>query len=261
MSPALPLSQRSAARIGHDAVQRVAGKPVGARQHLNSISSGAARGIDDAREPAAVGRRPDAPSRVDGERVNRFAGSVDASAGSLRNTFEHRAVGTREIEPAAFGAEPEVAARILGDRRDVGCADRTGRASRTAADEPFAWPGSRTFAPPSYVPIHIAPLRDSRTAMMRSVLSARGSPACTGIDSSCPSGVSTFSPLPIVPIQSARGGPAAATSPAPRLPRSAARRACRSASRSRGGVESHQAAASDAIHTWLSGASAKAVTG
>ena len=48
--------------------------------------------------------------------------------------------------------------------------------------------GSRTFAPPPWVPIQISPLRASKIVMMPGALTLRGSPARAAIDSSCPSG-------------------------------------------------------------------------
>ena len=56
--PRVAAQPEAAARIGHDAVQRVARQAVGARQHLKLDRVGRRGGIDDAREPAAVGGRP-----------------------------------------------------------------------------------------------------------------------------------------------------------------------------------------------------------
>ncbi len=62
-------------------------------------------------------------------------------------------VGTREVQ-AVHGADPPVAARVLGKRGDFGRTDGTGlSAERQLTNRLDA--GSSTFAPPPKVPIQI----------------------------------------------------------------------------------------------------------
>ena len=122
--PGVTAEPDAAPRIRHHAVQGVAREPVGARKDLKLDRLRCRGGIDDAREPTAVGGGPHAPVLVDGERVHRVGGQRRRVGGIVAEHSQHGAVGAREVEPAAVGAEPEIAARVLDDRRHVGSADR-----------------------------------------------------------------------------------------------------------------------------------------
>ena len=117
MSPALPLNQRSPRASGTMPYSVSLDSPSARDRTSNSISSGGAAGSTTRASPPPSVATQTRPSCVDGERVHGVRRQRRRVGRIVAEHLQHRAVGTREIEAAAFGAEPEIAARVFGDRR------------------------------------------------------------------------------------------------------------------------------------------------
>ncbi len=105
-----------------------------------------------------------------------FTGSDFGVFRVVTEGLQHRAVGAGQAQAAAVRADPEIALRVFGDRRQTFSLP----ASYEQLPDRARSPGSSTLAPPPNVPIHIWPSRDSTIVMMPAALVERASPGVHG---------------------------------------------------------------------------------
>ncbi len=116
-----------AAGIREDAIDRVAGEPLRARDAVEVDRVGVVAGPDHPHQTPAIGAEPEAILRIDRDGIHRVDGQSPRIAGVVAKHFDDCAVGPGQVEATAIRTDPEVAAAVLGNRRHVRGADRAGR--------------------------------------------------------------------------------------------------------------------------------------